>query len=86
MKDSLQQRRLQIVIAFAMLLCLLVLLVPHSADHGGLDVCVLFFPVFLFGLLDLPRLSEALARRQTVALPASPVLNALFQRPPPFLS
>ena len=76
-------RRWQIVTAVVMLICFASLLVPHSANSGLLLVCVLFFPVFLFGLLDLAEFFRNAVSAGDSALPSAPVLSALFQRPPP---
>jgi hypothetical protein len=76
-------RRWQLFAVVALLLCLLAMMVTHAGSHGTLVACVLFFPVFLFGLLD-PRLWLETADSATeVLLPQAPVLSALFQRPPP---
>jgi len=83
MSKLLQARRVRVVIAIAMMICLLVLLVPHAGSHGSLLACVLLFPMFLFGSLDLSWLFQAPAYESPILLPQFPVLNALFQRPPP---
>jgi len=85
MRELLQARRVRIVIAIAMLLSLLVLLVPHAASQGYLLAWVLFCPVFLFGLLGLPWFVRVAIYAEEGLLPQAPVLNALFQRPPPSL-
>jgi len=76
-------RRWQIVTAVVMLICFVSLLIPHSVGSGSLLACVLFFPVFLFGLLDLAELLRNAVSTDDSALPSAPVLSALFQRPPP---
>jgi hypothetical protein len=76
-------RRWQIVTAMAMLICLVALLVPHGTSSGSLLACVLFFPVFLFGLLDLAELMGNAVFAEESFLPQAPVLSALFHRPPP---
>jgi hypothetical protein len=83
MKSLLQMRRLQIFTAIVMVICFLALLVPHAGSHGSFVACVLFFPVFLFGLLDLPQMLRGMARPEEAVLPQAPVRSALFQRPPP---
>ncbi len=76
-------RRWQIVTAVVMLICLASLLVPHSVSSGSLLACVLFFPVFLFGLLDLAEFLRNSVSTDDSAVPSVPALSALFQRPPP---
>jgi hypothetical protein len=71
------------VTAVVLLVCLLALLAPHISGHGALGACVLFFPVFLFGLLDLELLLRNAVRADESFLPQAPVLIPLFQRPPP---
>jgi hypothetical protein len=83
MRVPLQTRRWQVFAVVALLVCLLAMMVAHVGSHGTLVACVLFFPVFLFGLLD-PRLwLETVACADEVLLPQTPVLSILFQRPPP---
>ena len=76
-------RRLQIFTAVMLMVCFLALLAPHVGSHGAFVAFVLFFPVFLFGLLDLPQMLRGVACADEVLLPRAPVLSALFQRPPP---
>lgn len=73
----------QIVTAVVMLICFVSLLIPHSVSFGLLLACVLFFPVFMFGLLDLAELLRNAIKIDDPALPSAPALSALFQRPPP---
>jgi hypothetical protein len=82
MRRSQQNDRFQIIAAIAMLICVLALLVPQGASHGLLIVGVLFFPVFLFGLLDPPQWLRIVYTGGS-SLPTAPVRTALFQRPPP---
>jgi membrane associated rhomboid family serine protease len=83
MREFLQVRRARIVIAVLMMICLLVLLVPQVGNHGSILAYVLLFPVFLFGLLDLPWLLQVRVYAGRAILPQAPVLSALFQRPLP---
>jgi len=83
MKVPLQARRWQILTAVAMLVCLIALLIPHAGSRVTFIACVLFFPVFLFGLLDLSEVLRNVALAGDESLPSAPVLEALFQRPPP---
>jgi membrane associated rhomboid family serine protease len=76
-------RRLQVFTAIVMMLCLLALVVSPVASHGVFFASVLFFPVFLFGLLDLGEVFRDLAPGDDERLSPAPVLDALFQRPPP---
>jgi len=85
MRGHIQKRPWQIFAAMVMLICLVTLLVPHAASSGSLLACVLFFPVFLFGLLDLVEFLRNAVRADDLALPNAPVLSALFQRPPPII-
>jgi hypothetical protein len=78
-------RRFQVVAAIAMLICVLAVLVSHSAGHGFFIAGVLFFPVFLFGLLDPPQWLR-FEYSEGVLLPSAPVCSALFQRPPPTIN
>ena len=75
--------RWQIVTAVVVLICFVSLLIPHSVSSGSLLACVLFFPVFLFGLLDLAEFLRNSVSTGDSALPSAPALSALFQRPPP---
>ena len=83
MRGHLQKRPWQIFTTMVMLICFLALLVPHSGGRGTLVACVLFFPVFLFGLLDLALLLRNAVCADESFLPQAPVLIPLFQRPPP---
>jgi hypothetical protein len=83
MRVPLQTRRWQVFAVVALLVCLLAMMVAHSGGHGTFVACVLFFPVFLFGLLDPRLLLETADSADEVQLPQAPVLSALFQRPPP---
>lgn len=76
-------RRFQIFTAIVMMICFLALLAPHAGSHGTLVACVLFFPMFLFGLLDLPQLLRAMAGAEEAILPYAPLVSPLVQRPPP---
>jgi hypothetical protein len=76
-------RRFQIFIAIVMTICLMALLAPHAGSHGTFVACVLFFPMFLFGLLDLPQLLRGMAGAEEIILSSAPVVNALLKRPPP---
>lgn len=83
MRGLLKSRRWQIFTAVVMLICLVALLIPHGVSSGSLLACVLFFPVFLFGLLDLAEFLRNAVGADGSALPSAPALSALFQRPPP---
>lgn len=85
MRDCLHRRRWQIFTAVVVLICLVALLAPRSVSSGSLLACVLFFPVFLFGLLDLAEFLRNVVCADHTALPSAPVLSPLFQRPPPSL-
>jgi hypothetical protein len=80
MRKVLQVRRAHIVIAVVMMICLLI---PQVANHGTILPFVMFLPVFLFGLLDLPWLLRTPTYAGPTLLPQVPILNALFRRPPP---
>jgi hypothetical protein len=83
MKGLLQARRFRIFTAVVVTICFLALLAPHAGSHGTFIACVLFFPVFLFGLLDLPWLLRGSVGADETIPPFEPVATALFQRPPP---
>jgi len=83
MRRLLQTRRLRVVAAVVLLVSLLTLLAPHASGHAPLVACVLFFPVFLFGFLDLEFLLRNAVRADDSFLPQAPLLIPLFQRPPP---
>jgi hypothetical protein len=83
MRGSQQTRQFQVITAIVMMVCFLALLVPHAVGHGPFIACVLFFPVFLFGLLDLQQLLRNAVRADESFLPQAPLLSTLFQRPPP---
>ena len=69
-----------------MMLFLATLIVSAASTHGVyFFACVLFFPVFLFGLLELPWLQRAPLYADAALLPLAPILSTLFQRPPPVL-
>jgi hypothetical protein len=84
-KGPIQTRRFQIFVVAVVMVCLLALLIPHAGGHGTFFACVLFFPVFLFGLLDLADIFRNAACADEFSLPSVPVLSALFERPPPLL-
>ena len=86
MTGRLRTRRIQVLTAIVMMLCLTTLIVSPAATHGVFVACVLFFPVFLFGLLDLPWLQRATFYADAALLPLAPILSTLFQRPPPVLN
>lgn len=83
MTDHLVTRRVWVVAAVAALICLLALSVSHSGVHSVFAACVLFFPVFLFGLLDPLQLLGATLPSGEATLPDAPIFSTLFQRPPP---
>ena len=83
MTGLLQGRRFRIFTAVVVTICFLMLLTPHAGDHGAFFAFVLFFPVFLFELLDPPWLLHGMDDADEAVLPRAPVLIALFQRPPP---
>lgn len=71
--------------AIVTMLCVATFLVHAAASHVVFAAGVLFFPVFLFGLLELPWLQRAPLYADAALLPQPPILSALFQRPPPVL-
>jgi hypothetical protein len=83
MREQVRIRWWHIAIACVLALCVLGLV----ASHGGVQwlalASVLFFPVFLFGLLDLPQLLAGEVRTDDEILPPNQLSRALFQRPPP---
>src|SRR5260221_1546791 len=82
MTGNLRTRRIQFVTAIVMILCAAVLLVSTATSHGVFAAFVLFFPVFLFGLLELPWVQRAPLYADAALLPHAPILCTLFQRPP----
>ena len=85
MTGDLRTRRIQVLTAIVMMLCVATLIVSPAATHCAFFACVLFFPVFLFGLLELPWLQRAPLYADAALLPVAPILSTLFQRPPPVL-
>jgi len=85
MTGRLRTRRIQFVTAIVTLLCVAALLVQATTSHIVYAVGVLFFPVFLFGLLELPWFQRAPLYADAAFLPQPPLLSTLFQRPPPVL-
>jgi hypothetical protein len=83
MRVPLQARRWQVFAVVALLACLLAMQVAHAGGHGTFVACVLFFPVFLFGLLDPQLWLDIADRADEGVLPQAPAISALFQRPPP---
>jgi hypothetical protein len=83
MRAFLQTRRVRVVIAVVMMICLLVLLVPQLGSQGSFLACVLFFPVFLFGLLDRSEVFQDAMCADDDCLPQAPAQTVQFQRPPP---
>lgn len=81
---SQQRRRFWVIVtAIVMLICVFALLTSHSVGGGLFIAGVLFFPVFLFGLLDPPQWLRVVLHPDCVFCPTAPVHRALFQRPPP---
>lgn len=85
MTGDLRTRRIQLLAAIVMMLCVATLIVSAGATSCVFFACVLFFPVFLFSLLELPWLQRAPFYADAALLPAAPVRSTLFQRPPPAL-
>jgi hypothetical protein len=83
MRKLLQARRVRVFIAVAAMICLLALMVPQVGNQGGFLAWVFFFPVFLFGLLDLSEVFRDAVCADDDDLPQAPALVVLFQRPPP---
>jgi hypothetical protein len=82
-RGSQQARRIQLVTAVVVLLCVLAFLASNATSHRSPAALVLFFPVFLFGLLDLPWCLRVSEYADAVLLLQAPVVGPLFQRPPP---
>jgi hypothetical protein len=82
MKNLLRTQRLRIVLAAAMVVFLVIALI-HPGHHQVPIACVLLFPVFLFGLLNLSEFFQNRKCVDDVSLPQAPALTVLFQRPPP---
>ncbi len=76
------QRTRRYVVAVAILLCLVLLLVPHS-HFTGAAVCFLLIPELFFGIPVPPRLLSRMAYLRVGELPEAPALPSSFQRPPP---
>jgi hypothetical protein len=85
MTGHLRARRIQVLTAIVVMLWVAMLIASAAATHCVYAACVLFFPVFLFGLLELPWLQRAPLYMDAALLPVAPILNTLFQRPPPVL-
>ena len=76
------QRTRRYVVAVAIVLCLVLLLVPHS-HFADAAVCFLLVPELLFGLPVSARLLSRMAYLPVGELPEAPALPSSFQRPPP---
>lgn len=85
MTGRLRTRQIQVVTAIVLMLCVAALLVQAATSHVVFAVGVLFFPVFLFGLLELPWFQRVPLYADAALLPQPPILSTLFQRPPPVL-
>jgi hypothetical protein len=78
------QRTRRYVVAVAILLCLVLLLVPHS-HFANAAVCLVLIPELFFGIPVSPRLLSRMAYLRVGELPEAPALPSSFQRPPPSL-
>lgn len=76
------QRTGRYVVAVAILLCLVLLLVPHS-HFTDAAACFLLIPELFFGIPVSTRLLSRMAYLRLGDLPEAPVLPSSFQRPPP---
>lgn len=82
-RDSQLARRIQLLTAVLVLLCVVAFLASNATSHRSPAAFVLLFPVFLFGLLDLPWCLRASVYADAVLLLQAPIVGPLFQRPPP---
>jgi hypothetical protein len=79
-----QQRAFRTIAAFAILVALILLLIPHSShQHGFTFVCFLLLPVFLFGRVDIQISLWPVGQASKIRFPQIPILSPRFQRPPP---
>jgi hypothetical protein len=76
------QRIARYVAAVVIILCLVLLLVPHPyfADAAA---CFLLIPILFFGLPVSPGLQSRMAYLRLGDVPNAPALPVSFQRPPP---
>ncbi len=79
-----RQRVLRSIAAFAIVIALVLLLVPHFAHHHGIVLtCFLLLPVFLFGKVELPLSLWPIEQIGKVAFRQIVICSSRFQRPPP---
>jgi hypothetical protein len=76
------QRIGRYVAAVVIILCLVLLLVPHP-HFADAAACFLLIPILFFGLPVSSRLLSRLAYLQVGDVPNAPALPVSFQRPPP---
>jgi hypothetical protein len=76
------QRIGRYVAAVAIVLCLVLLLVPHP-HFTDTAACFLLIPDLFFGLPVSHQLLSRMAYLRLGDLPDAPALPSLFQRPPP---
>jgi hypothetical protein len=76
------QRTARYVAAVVIILCLVLLLVPHTHFMGA-AACFLLIPDLFFGIPASPRLLSRMAYLRLGEVPDAPALPSSFQRPPP---
>jgi hypothetical protein len=70
------------VAAVGIILCLVLLLVPHS-HFADAAVCFLLIPDLFFGIPVTHQLLSRMAYLRLGEVPEAPALPSSFQRPPP---
>jgi hypothetical protein len=80
MRQRPRQRSWKFIALVGLLLCLLLVPHPCSADSAA---CFLLIPILFFGLPVSHRLLSRMAYLRLGDLPEAPSLPPTFQRPPP---
>jgi hypothetical protein len=82
MSQRKNQRSCRYVAAVVIILCLVLLLVPHS-HFTDAAACFVLIPELFFGIPVSHRLLSRMAYLRLGDLPEAPSLPSTFQRPPP---
>jgi hypothetical protein len=82
-REAMNQRTRRYVVAVAIILCLVLLLVPHS-HFTNAAACFLLIPELFFGIPASHQLVSRMAYLRLGEVPDAPALPSSFQRPPPY--